>query len=312
MTQEPKAPPAPVGVVYNTSMARVDATLALAALHVASSRRQARVNGVCVTGSSFEAAVFCDIVARFYTGTTRAPSSNTALPIGFSADPGARNPLLIEAAVTRTRPDGRPQYIRTIQRVTDTAAPDALLRNAVTLTAETIVILSAPSTWIARSLALADTPALYRKHVRQILVVEAGDLERDLSAHDAFVKRYLLGSTREAPAEVARSIVSVGREVGEALSVPLDRIQNAFPSDAPNPVADALGASHEGLIRLQDLAAVHYGVYPDSGFFMLQGTRIAVNPARRDECLAALIQDVEDLTLAAAQILMIVRRHTTP
>jgi hypothetical protein len=287
MTQEPKAPPAPVGVVYNTSMARVDATLALAALHIASSRRQARVNGVCVTGSSFEAAVFCDIVARFYTGT-RAPSSNTALPIGFSADPGARNPLLIEAAVTRTRPDGQPQYIRMIQRVTDTAAPDALLRNAVTLTA-TIVILSAPATWIARSLALADTPALYRKHVKQVMVVEAGDLERDLSAHDAFLKRYLLGSTREAPAEVARPIVSVGREVGEALSVPLDRIQNAFPSDAPNPVADALGASHEGLIQLQDLAAVHYGVYPDSGFFTLHGTRIAVNPARRDECLAALI-----------------------
>jgi hypothetical protein len=288
MTQEPKAPPAPVGVVYNTSMARVDATLALAALHIASSRRRVRVNGICVTGSSFEAAVFCDIVARFYTGT-RAPSSNTALPIGFSADPGARNPFLIDAAVKRTRPDGQPQYIRTIQRVTDTAAPDALLRNAVTLTPETIVILSAPATWIARSLALADTPALYRKHVKQVMVVEAGDLERDLSAHDAFLKRYLLGSTREAPAEVARPIVSVGREVGEALSVPLDRIQNAFPSDAPNPVADALGASHEGLIQLQDLAAVHYGVYPDSGFFTLHGTRIAVNPARRDECLAALI-----------------------
>ncbi|HEX4568216.1 MAG TPA: hypothetical protein VH138_16390 [Vicinamibacterales bacterium] len=277
MRQEPKAPPAPIGVVYNTSMARVDAALALAALHVASSRRQARVNAVCVTGSSFEAAVFCDVVARFYTGATRAPSSNTTLPVGFSADPGARNPLLIQAAVKRTRPDGQPQYVRTIQRVSDTAAPDALLRNAVTLTAETIVILSAPATWIARSLALADTPALYRKYVKQIMVVEAGDLERDLPANEAFMKRSL------------RPVVSVGREVGEALSVPLDRIQNAFPSNAANPVADAVATAHEGLIQLQDVAAVHYGLHPDSGFFTLNGARLAVNPPRRDECLAALI-----------------------
>ena len=277
MSQEPKAPPAPIGVVYNTSMARVDAALALAALHVASSQRQARVNGVCVTGSSFEAAVFCDIVARFYTGSTRTPSSNTALPVGFSADPGARNPLLIQAALKRTRPDGQPQYVRTIQRVSDTAAPDALLRNAVTLTAETIVILSAPATWIARSFALADTPALFRKYVKQIMVVEAGDLERDLPAHEAFMKR--------SP----RPVVSVGREVGEALSVPLDRIQNAFPSTAANPVADAVAAAHEGVIQLQDVAAVHYGLHPDSGLFTVNGTRLAVNPSRRDECLAALI-----------------------
>jgi len=286
--QDPKAPPVSLGVVYNTSMARADATLALAALYVASSRRQARVNGVCVTGSSFDAAVFCDIVARFYTGTTRAPSSNTALPVGFSTDPGARNPLLIEAALKRTRPDGQPQYVRTVQRISDTSAPDALLRNAVTLTADTIVIVSAPATWIARSLALADTPTLYRKHVKRIMVVEAGDLERDLPAHDAFMKRYVLGSMSAAPGEV-RPVVSVGREVGEALSVPLDRIQNAFSSDAANPVADAVGSAHEGLVQLQDLAAVHYGLYPDSGFFTLNGTRLAVNPSKRDECLAALI-----------------------
>jgi len=286
MTQEPKAPPAPVGVVYNTSMARVDAALALAALHVASSRRQARVNGVCVTGSSFEAAVFCDIVARFYTGTTRAPSSNTALPIGFSADPGARNPQLIEAAVTHVRPDGQTQYVRTIHRVSDTAAPDALLRNAVTLTAETIVVLSAPATWIARSFALADTPALYRKYVKQIIVVEAGDLERDLPANEAFMKR--------SP----RPVVSVGREVGEALSVPLDRIQSAFPSSADNPVADAVAAAHEGVIQLHDVAAVHYGLYPDSGFFTLNGTRLSVSPSKRDECVAALISLATSKTAA--------------
>jgi len=288
MTQE-KAPPAPIGVVYDTSMARADAALALAALYVAAGRRDARVNGVCVTGSSFDAAVFCDIVARVYTGTSRAPSSNTALPVGFAADPAARNPLLVGAALSRTRPDGQPQYVRTIQRLTDTSAPDALLRNAVTLTAETIVILSAPATWMARSFALADTPGLYRTHVKQILVVEAGDLERDMPAYDAFMQRYVTGSRGPSGSEPPRPIVSVGREVGDALSVPLDRIQSMFPPHAVNPVADALAVAHEDVVRLQDLAAVHYAVYPNSGFFNLRQTRLVVDAARRDECLAALV-----------------------
>lgn len=281
MTQD-KAP-APVGVVYNTSMSRTDAALALAALYVASSRRDARVNAVCVTGSSFDAAVFCDIVARFYTGTSRAPSSNAALPVGFSADPGAQNPLLVQAAVARTRPDGQPQYVRTIQRVTDTAAPDALLRNAVTMSEETVVILSAPATWLARSFALADTPALYRRHVKRLLVVEADDLARDAPGRDAFIRRYVSEDVR------ARPIISVGRDVGEALAVPLDRIQNAFPPGAANPVADAVAVAHEGLVQLQDLAAVHYAVYPNSGFFSLTQTRLTVDPSKRDECVAALL-----------------------
>src|SRR5262249_51650365 len=54
--QEPKGP-APIGVVYNTSMARADAALALATLYVESSRREAKVNGICITGSGFDAAV---------------------------------------------------------------------------------------------------------------------------------------------------------------------------------------------------------------------------------------------------------------
>ena len=136
MTQEPKGP-APVGVVYNTSMARADAALALAALYVSASRREARVDGICVTGSSFDAAVFCDIVARVYTAQTR-PSSNSVLPIGF-ADGASAAPAMVERAVKRRRDDGQPQYSRGVQSVADTGLPEALLRNAVTLSVETVV-----------------------------------------------------------------------------------------------------------------------------------------------------------------------------
>lgn len=275
--QEPK-PPAPIGVVYNTSMNRPDAALALAALYVASSRRDARVNGVCVSGSGFDAAVFCDIVARFYAGTPRAPSSNAALPVGFPADaPDAPNPPIVEAVVKRTRPDGQPQYARTIQRVSDTAAPDALLRNAITFSTESVVVLSAPATWIARSLALAGTPERYRERVKRIVIVEAGDLERDQPAAKALF------------ASLPLSPVSVGRDVGDALAVSLARIQGRFTWTTTNPVADALAAAGVSQVPLHDVAALHYALYPDAGFFTVRGARLAVEPSKTDACADALI-----------------------
>jgi hypothetical protein len=266
-------------VVYNTSMARPDAALALAALYAAAGRREARVNGICITGSGFDAAVFCDIVARFYTRTTRAPSSNAALPIGFPADPPVpANPPMVEAAINRKRADGQPQYARTIQRVTDTAAPDALLRNAITFSADTVVVLSAPATWLARSLALAGTLAQYRQHVKRIVVVETDDLERDAPAAKALL------------ASLPLPAVSVGREIGQALTVPVSRVQAAFTKPGPNPVADAVGAAELSQIPLLDLAALHYAIHPDAGFFTVSNRRLALDPAQKEACLQALLK----------------------
>lgn len=279
MTQDPKAPPAPIGVVYDTSMSTPDAALALAALYAAQSRHETRVNGICVTGSGFDAAIFCDIVAHFYTGTTRAPNSNSALPIGFAADPPRPpNPAMVEPVVTRTRPDGEPQYTRTIQRVTDTAAPDALLRNAITFSLESVVVLSAPATWLARSLALAGTAAQYTQRVKRIVVVEGGDLERDASAAKA------LFAALPLPA------ISVGREIGQALNVPRDRIQDAFAWAAAHPVSDAIAAAGVLDVPLLDVAALHYALHPDSDFFRVIGSRLSLEPSKRDACLAALLR----------------------
>jgi hypothetical protein len=277
--QDPKAPPPSLGVVYNTSMTRPDAALALAALYAAAGKREARVNGICITGSGFDAAVFCDIVARFYTGTARAPSSNAALPIGFPAGPPMPpNPPMVEAAINRKRPDGQPQYARAIQRVTDTAAPDALLRNAITFSADTVVVLSAPATWLARSLALAGTPALYRQHVKRIVVVESDDLERDASAAKALV------------AALPFPAVSVGRDIGQALAVPVSRVQGAFAKPGPNPVADAIAAAGGTQIPLLDVAALHYAVHPEAGFFAVSGGRLVLDLAQKEACLEALLK----------------------
>jgi len=200
------------------------------------------------------------------------------LPVGFPADPPVPpNPPMVEAAVNRKRADGQPQYARSIQRVTDTAAPDAMLRNAITFSAETAVVLSAPATWLARSVALAGSAAQYRQHVKRIVIVEAGDLERDTAAMHSLMT------------SLAIPAVSVGADIGKALVVPLDRVHAAFMWSPANPVADAVDAARAAEVPLQDVAAVHYAVYPDSGLFTVSGGRLAINPSKQSECVDALL-----------------------
>lgn len=300
MMQDPKGLPAPIGVVYSTTMARPDAALALAALYVSTTRHDARVDGICVSDAGLDTAIFCDIVGRFYLMQLRAPGSNSALPIGLpSATPLPPDPPFVGAVVKRTRADGQPQYARSIERITDTALPEALLRNAVTFSAEAVVILSAPATWLARSVALAGTVAQYKQRVKRVVIVEAGGAGRDPAALAALV--------RALPVPV----VFCGREIGDALMLPLAAIETGFTWSPASPVADAWHAAGARDVAAHDLAALHYALQPDSGFFGLSGPgtltagadgavafkgdasgtvrRLTLNPATRAACVAALV-----------------------
>jgi hypothetical protein len=275
MIQDSKQAPSPIGVVYNTRMSQPGAALALAALHVLASRREARVDGVCVTGAGLDAAIFCDVIGRFYSGQTRTPSSNNVLPIGFAPDPPLPNPAMVETAIGRRTGDGGFTYARSVQRVTDTATPDAMLRNAITFTPEAVVILSAPATWLARSLALAGVADLYRQRVKRVVIVDAGGATEDQAA--------LSRLTSMLPVPVVRCPIDVGR----TLSVPSADLVPRFWTPG-HPVVDALQAAGTSTVPLDDLAAAYYAVNPDSEFFTVTGGTLAVNPSHRAECLTAL------------------------
>lgn len=304
MKQEPKGPlgPPPIGVVYNTSMARPDAALALAALYVSASRRDSRMGAVCVTGAGLDTAIFCDIVSRFYAGGQgRAPSSNNALPVGLAAvSPMPPDPPMVEAAVLRKQPNGSPQYARTIQKFTDTSLADAVLRNGITFNAESVVVLSAPAAWFARSLDLAGNAAQYKQRVRRFVIVEAGVAGQDPAA------------LRKIASASPVPVVFCGREVGDALLVPGAQIDKAFDWAPANPVADAYHAfkTMPYDAPAHDLAAIHYALHPGSGFFNLSepGTlsvadngsmsfaagggnvrRLTIDPVKKTECVAALL-----------------------
>ena len=88
MPQNPFGGQQPIGVVYITTMDRPDAALALAQLYGFQGKRESRIGSVCVTGSGLQAAVYCDILARFYTpGPPR--NANAPCPSAATATPAA-------------------------------------------------------------------------------------------------------------------------------------------------------------------------------------------------------------------------------
>lgn len=293
-------PPAPIGVVYNTAMQRPDAALALGALHVLISRRQARLGAVCVVGAGLDTAIFCDVVGRFYVPGQR--SGNQALAVGLAdVRPMPPDSPMVRFAVQRTKEDGEPYYLRGITTLGDTSHAEAVLRNGITFSVESSVLLSAPATSLARSLSLSGTKDQYRQRVKRVVIVESPELVSDAAA------------LRQLVSDCPVPLFFVGKDVGEALRFPGARLDEAFGWTPAHPVADAyrMFRSMPYDAPLHDLAAMHFLVQPDSGFFAVSdpgtlsvaargavtftpspaGTirRITVDSAKREAVLDTLI-----------------------
>jgi hypothetical protein len=222
--------PAPIGIVYNTSMTRPDAALALAALYGFANRREARVGAVCVAGAGLATAVYCDVVNRFYTpGPPR--TGTPALPVGrAAASPLPPDSPMVQPAVARLGDNGEPLYARSIYKVSDTSLAEAVLRNGVIFSAESAVVLSAPATWLARSLDLFGAKDQYRQRVKRLVIVESAETAKDPAA------------LRRIIAEWPSPIYFSGRDVGQALQFPGASVDELFRWAPAHPVADAYRA----------------------------------------------------------------------
>jgi purine nucleosidase len=268
-----------VGVVYNTSMSRPDAALALAALYGFQAKGEARIGSVCVTGAGLDAAIFCDIVGRFYT-PGRPRGANERLPVGLAdVKPLPPDPPMVKPAV-----EHEPPYPHSIRKITDTAQAEAVLRNGVIYNAEAVVILSAPATNLAKTLDLLGVKDLYRERVKCLVIVESAALHQDPPA------------LQKVLAECPSPILFCGKEVGESLPFPT-AIEDDFVL-APHPVVDAYRAFHSMPYEAptHDLAAAHFAVHPNSGFFQLSDPdahsvrRLVVDPSKREPTLQAFVE----------------------
>ena len=294
-------PPPVTGVVYNTTMSRPDAALSLALLWGLEGKREARVASIAVTENSLGAAMFADVVFRFYQ-LGPIPNTNRMLAVGLAADkPLPPDPTPVKAVLGRVNEKGEPVYKRGVRRISDTSEVTALMRNSLTYfqDGKAVVVLSAPATYLARVLDYSGTKDLIKAKVRTLVISEC---RQDVPA----MKRIL--------AEWPTPIVFCGRDVGEALPYPGSSIDEDFAWTPSHPVADFYRAAKTMPYDTpaQDLAAIYYAAKPDSGLLALSdaGTlevlddgrlrfsntadgkhkRIVVDPAKRDELLTTLRQ----------------------
>jgi hypothetical protein len=259
MPQNPFRGPQPLGVIYNTSMKRPDSALALAELYGFQGKRESRMGSVCVVGAGLRTAMFCDIVASFFQpGPPR--NANQSLPVGLAdVQPLPPDSPMVLAPLARRKADETPEYATTIHKVTDTSVAEAVLRNGVIFNAEAAVILSAPATYLAKSLDLLGVKDIYKERVKRLVIVDAGAPQEDVPA----LRRIL--------AEWPAPVFYCGKEVGDALPFPGASIEKDFAWSQAHPIVDAYRAFQPMPYDAPsyDLAAAHFAVHPDSGFFRL-------------------------------------------
>jgi hypothetical protein len=259
MPQNPFGGKPPIGVIYNTSMNRPDAALALAELYGFEGKRESRMGSVCVVGAGLKAAIFCDMVCRFYQ-LVPLRNANQTLPVGLAAvDPLPADPPMVKPAVERKDEKGDSRYAHSINKLSDTSLAEAVLRNGVIFNAEAVVVLSAPATYLAKSLDLLGVKEIYKERVKRLVIVDTGAPQQDVAA----IRRII--------AEWPTPVFFCGKEVGESLPFPGAAIEKDFAWAPAHPVVDAYRAYKPMPYDTPsyDVAAMHYAVHPDSGFFGL-------------------------------------------
>ena len=266
----------PVGIVCDSAMARIDDVLALAMLHGFDGKDQARIAAIAVSNGDLRAAQFCDAVGHFYASATTGQAAMFMhfAPIGL-ADGRPAESAMFSKAVDATG----------IKSINDTADPATLIRNALTAQYDqnAAVVLSGPATDLARLLDMYGVKDWIARKVRLLCVTETG-IQADMAA----AARVL--------AEWPTQIVTVGREIGEALPFPGDSIAKDFAYSSAHPIAEAYRAYQAMPYDAPSwaMAAMLYAVHPNDGCFNLSGSgnrrNLILDPEQKERIIRTYIE----------------------
>jgi hypothetical protein len=268
----------PVGIVFDSAMGRIDDVLALAMLHGFDGKDQARIAAIAVSSGDLRAAQFCDAVRLFYASATTGPAAGfmRGLPIGLAdGKPGVESRMFSKAV-----------YANSIKGIIDTADVATLIRNALMAQYDqnAAVVLSGPATDLANLLDMYGVKEWIARKVRLLCVAEDG-IEADAAA------------SRKVFAEWPTPIVTVGREIGEALPFPGDSIEKDFAwSSAHHPVVDAYRVYQPMPYDAPSwaMAAMLYAVRPNDGYFKLSGRgqprSVILDPAQKERIVRTYIE----------------------
>jgi Inosine-uridine preferring nucleoside hydrolase len=262
----------PVGIVFDTDLSRIDDALAMALLFGLDGKRDVRVVSVSVSRSNLKAAIYCDVVGRFYAGAVSGAFgfNGRTLPVGLAS--GGRltaDEPLFAAPLARKTAEGQPAYASDIHRLEDTAEPEAVIRNALTAQNDqnVIVVLAGPATNLVRLLDVGGAKDWISRKVRFLAVAGGnfgeGPEELNVKSDIAAAKRLF--------AEWPTPIVAAGREIGDKLLFPGSSIEKDFAWSPAHPVVDAYRAYQAMPYDAPTgaMGAVLYASRPQENYFKL-------------------------------------------
>ena len=260
----------PPGVIFDSAMSSVGDALALTILYGLEARNEARVLSVNVSRPSLKAAIFCDLLMRFF-GTFRR------FPVGLAAGTDIEEQGALAEVVDRKDASGAPVYPRTVQKFTDTGLVPATARNVLTaqFDGNAVMVLTGPATDVVKMLDMPGVEKLIAAKVRSLHVVEEG------LRGDAAAAKKLLASW-------PTPIVMIGAEVGAAVPFPASSFEKDFTWAPNHPLVDAYRASHGSGLSTAGAAAAVHALRPNAGLFTFsEGTgrqrNLRVEPSRQEE-----------------------------
>jgi len=275
--QFPVAAKPPVGIVFDSAMDAIGEVLALAMLHGFEGKDQARIAAICVSTGDLRAAQFCDAVSRFYASATTGQAAMFLhfAPIGLATAKAAGEPAMFGKIAAAT----------SIKGVNDTADPATLIRNELMAQYDqnAAIVLSGPATDLAHLLDMYGLKDWVARKVRLLCVAETG-LQGDAAA------------ARKVLAEWPTPIVTVGRDIGEALPFPGESIDKDFAYSTAHPIADAYRAYKPMPYDAPScaMAAMLYAVHPNDGYFKLSGggnpRSLILDPDQKERIIRTYIE----------------------
>lgn len=259
----------PVRLIFDTDIGNdIDDALALAMIYDLADRGEAELLGVTISKDNPWAAVYVDVVNRFY--------GRPDVPIGV-----VRNGKTPEDGYVRTvaerKENGRFVYPRKVKSGADAPEAVALLRKTLAAQPDGSVVIASVGfiTNLARLLDSAPDSAspltgreLVARKVR-LYVMMAGAFGPNPGPE------YNVVTDADAARKVVNHwptpIVASGYEIGVAITYPASSIESDFGYVKDHPIAEAYRAYRKMPYDRPtwDLTAVMYAVRPDRGYFGL-------------------------------------------
>jgi inosine-uridine nucleoside N-ribohydrolase len=261
-----------VGIIFDTGLSRVDDALTMALLYGLDGKKEERVVSQSVSRANLKAAIYSDVVGRFYAGAVSGAIGfgGRTLPVGLADNGPLKDDLpLFTQPLARTLVDGKPAYPSDIKDSLDTAEIPAMIRNALTAQwdGNTIVIVSGPATNLAHTLATGNSKDWIQRKV-QLLVFTGGRFPNGPAEDNVKAD---IESARKLFADWPTPIVVCGAEMDGVMSYPASSIEKDFAWSPAHPVVDAYKAA--GTMPYDaPIWAMHaslYAVRPKEGYFKI-------------------------------------------